>query len=144
MDARTIPAVAALASLVAGCGSSSTPKTAATTTQPRTTSTAAKPKAKAKATPAGGKRTVAGPSVPMRWGPVQVTVTLRGRRISEVTAGFPIERPRSAEINLQAGPLLRQEVLQAQSARIHVISGATLSSEAYATSLSAALAQARG
>jgi uncharacterized protein with FMN-binding domain len=55
---------------------------------------------------------------------------------------LPTDRPRSAEINAQAGPLLRQEVLQAQSAKINVVSGATYTSEAFAQSLQVAIQRA--
>lgn len=88
-------------------------------------------------------RAIAGPSVDMQWGPVQVTIIMTGKRITDVRASTPTERARSAYINYQAVPLLRQEVLQAQSANIDVISGATMTSEAYAQSLQAALAKAK-
>ena len=88
-------------------------------------------------------RAVVGPSVDMRWGPVQVTIIVTGKRITDGRASTPAERARSAYINYQAVPLLRQEVLQAQSASIDLISGATMTSEAYAQSLQAALAKAR-
>jgi uncharacterized protein with FMN-binding domain len=80
----------------------------------------------------------------MQWGPVQVTVTLKGKQILDVQATYPTERPRSAYINQQAVPMLRQEVLQAQVAglqNIYGVSGATLTSEAYYNSLMAALQQ---
>ena len=40
--------------------------------------------------------------------------------------------------------MLRNEVVKAQSARVNIISGATLTSEAFTRSLDAALAQAGG
>ncbi|HEY8854145.1 MAG TPA: FMN-binding protein, partial [Candidatus Dormibacteraeota bacterium] len=40
------------------------------------------------------------------------------------------------------GPMLRSEVLQAQSANIDVISGATYTSQSYAQSVESALQQA--
>jgi uncharacterized protein with FMN-binding domain len=54
----------------------------------------------------------------------------------------PTERPRSAQINGRAVPILRSEVLRAQSARIHLVSGATMTSNAYVTSLRSALTKA--
>jgi uncharacterized protein with FMN-binding domain len=84
-------------------------------------------------------RTVQGPSVNMQWGPIQVTVKVKGKKILAVSATYPTERPRSQFINEQAIPMLRQEVLQVQSARIDLIGGATMTSEAYAQSLQAAL-----
>ncbi|MCY0905387.1 FMN-binding protein [Arthrobacter sp. H14-L1] len=46
---------------------------------------------------------------------------------------------RSAQISNYAAPVLRSEVLAAQSAAVQSISGATLTSEGYLTSLQAAL-----
>jgi uncharacterized protein with FMN-binding domain len=86
--------------------------------------------------------TVDGPVVDTRFGPVQVEVTISGGRIAEVTA---LELPsggRSGRISSYAEPLLQSEALQAQSASIDGVSGATYTSEAYAQSLQAALDQA--
>jgi uncharacterized protein with FMN-binding domain len=90
----------------------------------------------------GGTQPIAGPSVDMQWGPVQVTIIVKGKKVTDVQATAPMERARSNYINSQALPWLRQETLQAQSANIDVIGGATLTSEAYAGSLQAALAAA--
>ncbi len=80
-----------------------------------------------------------GPSVDMQWGPVQVTIIVKGKHITDVQATAPTERERSAFINQQAIPLLRQEVLQAQSATIDALSGATMTSDAFYQSLLGAL-----
>jgi len=88
-------------------------------------------------------RTIQGPSVDMQWGPIQVTVKVKGKKILAVSATYPTERPRSQFINSQAIPWLRQEVLQVQSAQIQLIGGATMTSEAYAMSLQAALDKAK-
>jgi uncharacterized protein with FMN-binding domain len=83
-----------------------------------------------------------GPSVEMEYGPVQVAIDVENGKIVDVKAiQYPVDRPRSQFINSQAIPLLRSEVLQAQSASINVISGATFTSEAFATSLQAAIGQ---
>ncbi|MEA2151100.1 MAG: hypothetical protein QOD69_2930 [Solirubrobacteraceae bacterium] len=87
-------------------------------------------------------RVVTGPSANMRWGPVRVRITVKGRRITNVTATAPTERPKSRSINQRALPILRQEALRAQSARIFVVSGATLTSDAYGSSLQAAITKA--
>lgn len=99
--------------------------------------------AKAKPKKAVAVRTVQGPSVDMQWGPIQVTLKVKGKKIVDINATYPTERPRSQFINLQAIPWLKQEVLQAQSARIQLIGGATMTSEAYAMSLQAALNTAK-
>ncbi|WP_412543381.1 FMN-binding protein [Longispora sp. K20-0274] len=84
--------------------------------------------------------TVTGPVVDTRWGPVQVRITVAGGRITDATAVLtPSSHRRSVAINGRAAPLLRQEALTAQSAAVDVVSGATITSEAYAESLQAAL-----
>jgi uncharacterized protein with FMN-binding domain len=79
----------------------------------------------------------------MRFGDVQVKVIVSGGRITDVQAvQMPSDRARSAYISQVAGPMLHDEVLQAQSARIDTLSGATYTSDAYAQSVQAALDQA--
>jgi uncharacterized protein with FMN-binding domain len=95
-------------------------------------------------TSAGSDRTVDGAVVPTRFGDIQVEVVLAGSKIIDVKPlQLPYDRPRSQFISQQAAPLLRQEVLDAQTANIDTLSGATYTSEAYAESLQAALDQAR-
>ena len=85
-------------------------------------------------------RTIDGPAVTTKFGPVQVRVTVQGTRILDVQAiELPSSHPRSVEISQQAAPLLRSEALQAQSARINVLSGASYTSVGYANSLQGAL-----
>jgi uncharacterized protein with FMN-binding domain len=88
----------------------------------------------------GGKKVVNGTVAQTRWGPVQVQVTISGGKITEITAlQVPDGNFRDQEINSYAVPQLREEVLQAQSASIDMISGATITSEGYIESLQAAL-----
>jgi uncharacterized protein with FMN-binding domain len=79
----------------------------------------------------------------MDWGPVQVTIIVKGNAVTGLTATAPTERARSAEINGTAVPMLRQEVLQAKSVaaikQIYGVSGATLTSDAFYQSLLAAI-----
>jgi uncharacterized protein with FMN-binding domain len=84
-----------------------------------------------------------GPSEDMQWGPVQVTIYVKGKKITDLQATAPMERARSAFINQQAIPMLRQEVLQVQSDKIDAISGATMTSVAFYYSLVQALKDAR-
>ncbi|MFF8596189.1 FMN-binding protein [Streptomyces sp. NPDC015220] len=87
-----------------------------------------------------GTRTVTGETAQTRWGPVQVRITLSGRRITEVSAVvYPTENPRDQEINSYAVPQLRREALAAQSADIDSVSGATYTSDGYRRSLQSAL-----
>ena len=96
-------------------------------------------------TPAGGsgQRTVTGDVFRNHYGPVQVAVVLDGNQIVDVQAlEMPTDRARSADISSQAAPLLDQEAIQAQSAQIDTISGATYTSGSYAQSLQSALDKA--
>jgi uncharacterized protein with FMN-binding domain len=131
-------AVPALASMLSACGgSSSKPAPAATTTTsaPTATTTAAPASA-------SGTRSITGTVVSNRFGENQVTLVLNGKKIQDVRYALPTDRQRSAEINAQAGPLLRDEVLKAQSAQIDVVSGATATSDAFAQSLQDAVQKA--
>jgi uncharacterized protein with FMN-binding domain len=78
----------------------------------------------------------------MKWGPVQVTITVSGTRITNISSTYPKERPRSAFINNKATAILRSEALSAQSYHIHSLSGATMTSTAFMNSLYSAMHQA--
>jgi uncharacterized protein with FMN-binding domain len=87
--------------------------------------------------------TYTGQDVVTQFGDVQVKVSISGGKITDVQAlQLPFDRPRSQEISQYVGQPLHDEVLQAQSAQIDIISGATFTSEAYAQSVQAALDQA--
>jgi uncharacterized protein with FMN-binding domain len=78
----------------------------------------------------------------MKWGPVTVRIRVKNHKIVNVGSSLPTERSRSQEINDRAGPILRSEVLRAQSARINAVSGATMTSDAYVISLRSAMTKA--
>ena len=87
-----------------------------------------------------GTKTVTGDTVQTRWGPVQVRVTVKNGRITDVTAvTYPQDNPKDQEINSYAIPQLRREALAAQSASIDSVSGATYTSDGYKQSLQSAL-----
>jgi uncharacterized protein with FMN-binding domain len=89
---------------------------------------------------ATGNRTATGDTVQTRWGPVQVRVTIKGGKLTDVTAvRYPQDNPRDQEINSYAIPQLRREALDAQSANIDSVSGATDTSDGYKQSLQSAL-----
>jgi uncharacterized protein with FMN-binding domain len=103
------------------------------------------PSGSSSAGPATGTRTVTGDTVQTRWGPVQVRITLKSGKLTEVTAvTYPQDNPRDQEINSFALPRLRSEALQAQSADIDTVSGATYTSDGYRQSLQSALDSASG
>jgi uncharacterized protein with FMN-binding domain len=78
-----------------------------------------------------------------RWGPVQVQLTVSGGKITKVDLlQYPNGNGRDAEINAQALPILVRETLNAQSANIDMVSGATVTSDGYLQSLQSALDKA--
>jgi uncharacterized protein with FMN-binding domain len=84
--------------------------------------------------------TVNGPTAQTRYGPVQIQVTIAGKRITHVrTLQHPSGDDRSIRIAADALPRLRSETLTAQSAHIDAVSGATYTSEGYQQSLQGAL-----
>ncbi|MFI8534548.1 FMN-binding protein [Streptomyces aquilus] len=94
---------------------------------------------------AAGAGTFTGDSVQTRWGPVQVRITVKDGKLTDVTAvAYPSDNPRDQEINSYALPRLRTEALTAQSADIDTVSGATYTSDGYRQSLQSALDSATG
>jgi uncharacterized protein with FMN-binding domain len=100
-------------------------------------------------------RKVSGPSADAdRWGTVQMNVTVRKttivvkgvkkvtRKFVNIGGSFSYHTDRSLYIMQQALPQLRQEALQAQSANVDMISGATYTSEAFVQSLQQAILKA--
>jgi uncharacterized protein with FMN-binding domain len=120
------------------------PRSSPTTTPATTTPAATAPAATTPST-AAQTRTITGDPVDNQYGTVQVQVTLQGGQITGIAAvQMPDSHQRSVEISQQAEPILRQEALQAQSAQIDLVSGATFTSDSYAQSLQSALDQAHG
>ncbi|MES2170088.1 MAG: FMN-binding protein [Actinomycetota bacterium] len=88
--------------------------------------------------------TYTGPSEQTQFGDVQVQIVVSGGRITDATT--PVltgNEGRSQQINNQAAPILRSELLASQSPSIQSVSGATYTSNAYITSLQAAFDQAK-
>lgn len=113
----------------------------ATTAAAASPSPRPKPSTSAKKKPA--KQVIDGPAARTRWGPVQVrAVIVDGRLTDVVVLQMPALNGRDREINAYAMPKLREAAIEAQSADIDVISGATVTSEGYITSLQAALDEA--
>ena len=152
---RTVPVIAATAGGLAllanfhtsnastALGTSAAP-TAAARAPSTTRGSTVPPSASVTSTTApAGTRTIDGPVVSTFYGDVQVRVTLSGTKIVDVQAlQLPVDRSRSASISHYAGPILRKEALQAQSANIDAVSGASYTSDGYAQSLQAALDRA--
>ncbi|MGB8645160.1 MAG: FMN-binding protein [Anaerolineae bacterium] len=85
-----------------------------------------------------------GPSVNAFYGQVQVRAVIQNGKLADVQLlQYPSDRRTSVRINTFAVPVLQQEAVQAQNANVDFVSGATLTSEAFARSLQAALNSAR-
>jgi uncharacterized protein with FMN-binding domain len=85
-------------------------------------------------------KTYTGSVAQTRWGPVQVTITVSGGKITDVAVPtYPNGNHRDEEINAFALPVLTQETMSAQSADIDTVSGATVTSDGYKESLQSAL-----
>jgi uncharacterized protein with FMN-binding domain len=132
--------------------SSSTSSSSNTSTQNSTTTNAESPAAAPTPTPtptpaqkqsSGSSGTYKGETVQTRWGPVQVQVTLSNGKITDIsTLQYPNGDRRSQMISNQVIPWLQQEALQAQSANISGIGGATYTSRGFINSLASALQKA--
>ncbi|WP_433450305.1 FMN-binding protein [Streptomyces sp. CA-142005] len=121
--------------------SPSTSTSHATSAAPTRTSSA--PSAPKTTSAAATTRTVTGATAQTKYGPVQVRITLTGSKITGANAvQSPDETARSKDINSTAVPKLNQETLQAQSADIDTVSGATYTSAGYKQSLQSALDRA--
>jgi uncharacterized protein with FMN-binding domain len=115
------------------------PPSASSTHQPSSRSTSGSrstPRTTAPAT----RRTVTGAVVSTPYGDVQVAAVVRGSKLLDVKALHLTDaNGTSRSISANAAPQLRSEALQAQSAHIDTVSGATYTSEGYRQSLQAAL-----
>ena len=87
--------------------------------------------------------TYTGPAVDAYYGTVQVAALVQGGKLADVQfLQYPSDRSTSQFINSQAMPILTSEAIQAQSANVDIVSGATHTSEGFRQSLADALAQA--
>jgi uncharacterized protein with FMN-binding domain len=85
-------------------------------------------------------RTINGAPADTRYGPVQVQIKVTGNRIvSSDAIVYPTSERRDREINDYAVPQLNDETVQAQSANIDTVSGATYTSDGYRQSLQSAI-----
>jgi uncharacterized protein with FMN-binding domain len=90
-----------------------------------------------------GTKSITGAAADTRYGPVQVKITISNGQLTAVQAvEYPENNSRDEQINSYAIPELTQEALDAKSAHIDTVSGATYTSEGYVTSLQSALDKA--
>jgi len=84
-----------------------------------------------------------GTSADTRFGPVQVSITVSGGNLTDITVlQVPDNGRYEQQIVTEALPILRSEALSNQNANIDVVSGATYTSQGYSQSLQSALDQA--
>jgi uncharacterized protein with FMN-binding domain len=125
-----------------------------TASAPVATSAAADPapSSPTKAVPSGGKAAAddsglrdgryRGKATDYAYGRIQVSLTVDGGKIVAADAVYPVTGNPVVR-NADAIKQLKQETLKKQSAKVDAVSGATLTSAAYKTSLQAALDAAR-
>ncbi|MFJ6684192.1 FMN-binding protein [Streptomyces werraensis] len=106
---------------------------------------------KARAAPAGTgggdaaqARTVTGEAAQTQYGPVQVRITVSGGRITKAEAVQAPKGGQSDQVTSDAVPKLNQAAVQAGTADIDAVSGATYTSAGYKESLQSALDKAGG
>ena len=74
---------------------------------------------------------------------MQVQIVVKdGKIVSADAVQYPSENPKDQQINAYAVPQLNAEVVAAQSGSIDAVSGATVTSDGYITSLQSAIDQA--
>lgn len=126
---------------------SSTPTTTPGTTSSSTSTSASTPasttpsSSSSSATTPPSSTTAIGSAVNYNYGILSVSVTAIGKKITKVQIASIDDGGnfRSQSIDQQSIPILEQETLQAQSANIQSVSGASYTSAGFAQSLQAAL-----
>jgi len=103
------------------------------TTQPAPTPATTAPRAN------GTSGTASGNVTQYRFGVLQVTATVSGGKITDISTQVQSNDPRSQQIDDASLPMLRDQALSAQSGNIQGVSGATYTSQAFVTSLQSAL-----
>ena len=121
---------------------------APTATQPASRQASAAPKTAPTPAPKSNGQykdgTYTGPEIDAYYGYVRIKAVVQNGRIADVQfLEYPNDRRTSVRINTVAVPYLQREALSAQSGNVNFISGATLTSEAFAQSLQTALRSAK-
>lgn len=133
------PSTLALDSTPAADAPPSTPPSLAVATTPRPVPTLVK-----KSTGQYADGTYTGSSVYVYYGYVQVAATILGGKLSSVQfLQYPNDRNESRQINGYAMPILKGQAVQAQSASVDGVSGASDTSAGFRESLASALARAK-
>lgn len=134
-------------SLPAAVGAAAAPGSAASAGPKGTTQGQSRPASGSSPSPgsagqqASGARTAVGAGVNYNYGILSVKVTVSGTKILNVGIASIDDggNPRSQDIDQQSIPMLEQQVIQAQSAHIQGVSGASYTSSGFVQSLQSAL-----
>jgi uncharacterized protein with FMN-binding domain len=90
----------------------------------------------------GASGTFTGKAVQTAYGTVQIALVVQGGKIVDVQElQLPSDRRLSQQISAEAGPMLRDQVIHAQSDKINDVSGASYTSYGFYLSLQSALQQ---
>lgn len=132
----TAPTTTSASPGAAASGANPAPAPGAAATTPSPTAPAAAPSSTADGTYTGAVEST-------RFGDVQVQITVSGGAITDVTALHLTDHDgRSVSISNRAAPILRGEVIAAQSSQVQTVSGATYTTDAYLSSVQSAIDQA--
>ena len=134
----------ATARAIATAKATTAPKVAATTAPAAPAAPApGAPAPAAPAAPAGVSGTFTGGTAQTAYGPVQVQIVVQNNTITSANAiKYPTGNSHDIAIAQYAVPVLNREAVQAQSANISMVSGATYTSSGYIQSLQSALSAA--
>ena len=87
--------------------------------------------------------TYTGNTTSSMYGPAQAQIIITAGKITDVNfLQYPSDRAASLRKSQMAMPVVKQEVIQSQSANVDTVSGATQTSESFIQSISSALSQA--
>lgn len=136
-------AVAATANSTSSSTGLSGTSSATTTTPTPSSTTTATPSAGTGGSSTGTSKIYVGSTVDTQFGPMQVEIVVANGKITNVkTLQITNQGGRSVQISNYADPILRKEVLTAQSANVSSVGGATYTSDGYLSSLQSALDKA--
>jgi uncharacterized protein with FMN-binding domain len=139
---HTKPATLSLGQALGPAAPGSSPTSAATSTTTGPASSGPPATSSPSTTPAA-TRTATGAAVNYSYGVVSVAATVSGTKLTNVTIASIDDGGnfRSQSIDQQSVPVLEQEALQAQSANVQSVSGASYTSAGFEQSLQSALTQ---
>ena len=142
-SSKTAPAPVAATPTTTDTNPADTTKTTGTPSTPTPTPT---PAPTPTPTPVGMYKdgTYTGAAVNAYYGMMQVAAVIKGGKLVDVQMlQYPKDRGETARISSTALPILRQEAITSQSAKVSAISGATQTVDGFVETLKSALAQAK-